>query len=321
MTVYELLHGVSFDDIVPFVDKYDTDKCLASYKLLYDRLRQIPQGEAPFPGKDSYGNSVIISYGNSDSILYASAKLQASLNGNSWEDILYKEVIIKTEVSASLAEVATCCLLEGAFVVELNEVQKDLFGKEVAKAVKKYKDMFPGAIPTKKQMLIRPFFHREVNKFTKISVRDLGKKYPKQRRAEARKWISYLYNETIVYIGRFIENLLLRPTIGVAPTTREVCYLFQAEQCNIDSFQTVTNDVTRRGNYLRELMDKYHAFESGRLLNGIVSICSSSQYPITEEEVDLLQPIVTACGGEFLIYKQFDDTLNQTLKVEIAFWE
>ena len=126
MTVYELLHGVSFDDIVPFVDKYDTDKCLASYKMLYDRLRQIPQGEAPFPGKDSYGNSVIISYGNSDSILYASAKLQASLNGNSWEDILYKEVIIKTEVSASLAEVATCCLLEGAFVVELNEVQKDL---------------------------------------------------------------------------------------------------------------------------------------------------------------------------------------------------
>jgi hypothetical protein len=41
MTLYELLHQVSFDEIVPFIKRYHGWNALALYKIHYDYLRHL----------------------------------------------------------------------------------------------------------------------------------------------------------------------------------------------------------------------------------------------------------------------------------------
>ena len=41
MTLYELLHQVSFDEIVPFIERYHGWNALALYKIHYDYLRHL----------------------------------------------------------------------------------------------------------------------------------------------------------------------------------------------------------------------------------------------------------------------------------------
>ena len=47
MTFYKLLHQVSFDEIVPFIEHYSSRKELALYKVHYDYMRHLSpeQGE------------------------------------------------------------------------------------------------------------------------------------------------------------------------------------------------------------------------------------------------------------------------------------
>ena len=44
MTLYELLHQVSFDEIVPFIERYQGWNALALYKIHYDYLRHLTPG-------------------------------------------------------------------------------------------------------------------------------------------------------------------------------------------------------------------------------------------------------------------------------------
>ena len=41
MTLYELLHQVTFDEIVPFIERYHGWNALALYKIHYDYLRHL----------------------------------------------------------------------------------------------------------------------------------------------------------------------------------------------------------------------------------------------------------------------------------------
>ena len=62
MTYKELLDTVSFEEIVPYIEKYHGSKgCLALYKIHYDMLRHL----TPNP-EDAYYKTATVSHGEQD---------------------------------------------------------------------------------------------------------------------------------------------------------------------------------------------------------------------------------------------------------------
>ena len=62
MTYKELLDSVSFEEIVPFIEKYHGGKgCLVLYKIHYDMLRHL----TPNP-EDAYYKTATVSHGEQD---------------------------------------------------------------------------------------------------------------------------------------------------------------------------------------------------------------------------------------------------------------
>ena len=99
MTLYELLHQVSFDEIVPFIERYQGWNALALYKIHYDYLRHL----TPELGERT---TAVVSNGELDES-WPEPHLDAHpLEEDLWEHSLAKELIIEPDVIASLAEIA-----------------------------------------------------------------------------------------------------------------------------------------------------------------------------------------------------------------------
>lgn len=134
MTLYELLHKVSFDEIAPFLSKsYTEGKPLAPFKMHYDYLRHLVPSPKSETGYDIYVEMVPQTGSDTDE---SRITVSACLDGNPWEDSLGREIIIedfdksriaKTEAiigqkvvvpnraDISLAEIAACCIWETSF--------------------------------------------------------------------------------------------------------------------------------------------------------------------------------------------------------------
>ena len=66
MTLYELLHQVTFDEIVPFIERYHGWNALALYKIHYDYLRHL----TPELGEETTATGLLIPWkGNFGNIL------------------------------------------------------------------------------------------------------------------------------------------------------------------------------------------------------------------------------------------------------------
>lgn len=119
MTFHELLHQVSFDEIVPFIERYCGRNELALYKVHYDYMRHL----TPKQGEEV---TAIVRNGKLDewesSHLYAS-----SLEDNNLENAVAKELIVEPDVKASLAEIAMCCLWETSFYGFIEEQMDDRY--------------------------------------------------------------------------------------------------------------------------------------------------------------------------------------------------
>ena len=88
MTLHELLHQVSFDEIVPFIEQYHGWNALALYKIHYDYLCHL----IPELGEET---TATVSNGELDES-WPEPHLDAHpLEGDYWEHSLAKELIIE----------------------------------------------------------------------------------------------------------------------------------------------------------------------------------------------------------------------------------
>ena len=108
MTYKELLDSVSFDEIVPFIERYHGWNALALYKVHYDYLRHL----TPKQGEET---TATVSNGEPDESWPEPHLSAFPLEGDYWEHSLAKELIIEPDVKASLAEIAMCCLWHTSF--------------------------------------------------------------------------------------------------------------------------------------------------------------------------------------------------------------
>ena len=123
MTYSELLNKVAFEEILPYVERYNA-YCPAQYKCHYDMLCH----EEPY--NDSSNEPIIISNSaEEDMVLHFGHYLQSAIdNGYGWNYALGQEIIIEPDVNASLAEIAAYCMADTILAVDYDnmEIEKAL---------------------------------------------------------------------------------------------------------------------------------------------------------------------------------------------------
>ena len=346
MTYSELLHTVTFDEILPFIKKYnDGLECAAMYKMLYDRLCLLK------PYREE-GDDMIVTISNAE--LSEEEKeygaephlIADSMEFDSWEVNLAKELVVEPDVVASLAEIAACCISQELYVLGfiefkdpfflfmefcyenlLNVMMKLLDVNKEKKEARRYLQLiesYGGKIPRKQEMLSIPSFKKQLKEILRLcygKLNALDNPCPKRKRI-IRLVFMHLFRKRLLAAGRFIEYCLEDVVESEGASINELCQLLRANHVKYYShYQSFTDDSTKRVPWLIELIDKYNAFGQGIYSNVMICVATSPEHLFTGEEHRLLQHIMEPCPGKKGYLVKNDDNLGKEIKLWVVFYE
>lgn len=308
MTYKELLDSVSFDEIVPYIEKYPGGKgCLALYKIHYDMLCHL----TPNP-EDAYYKTATVSHGEQDEDWPEPHLTVHPIEGQKWEGALTMELIIEPDVTESLAEIAACCLWHTSFYGFTEEqkrakfeswnreISEEEFEKQQAKEWGKKIIEAGGNIPSEDELMKIPSFRVTAKNNTKRKQRE--------------------YWDRIGMIGEFVARNLPSDTDVVNMTVEDLCKLFYSNHYIEYDYNSYSADESVRADYLKELITSYEAFAHGTLDNAVIVLSASNQYPLIMEETSLATYIAEMCTGESHFIYKVDDTLGRELRLNVAFY-
>ena len=329
MTFHELLHQVSFDEIIPFIERYCGRNELALYKVHYDYMRHL----TPKQGEEV---TAIVRNGKLDewesSHLYAS-----SLEDNNLENAVAKELIVEPDVKASLAEIAMCCLSHTAFNGFIEEHMDDryeskdiyvvdkldihitrLWAKRVVRAI----EAAGGKVPSVKEVLKIQSFRSVIRWMCKKTEQSMKKnikegKRQKNKRSYARQIILTEYYKRLWMVNDIVRAMLKSSMASIDDIEALLFYN------HIQSYQYTTRsyDSQKRVEWMKELIEKFEAFNMPSYKNCIVCIGTSSEHPFRMEEMSIIELIVSFCTGTNAFYIYTDDILGQDMRVTTVFYE
>ena len=308
MTYKELLDSVSFDEIVPYIEKYPGGKgCLALYKIHYDMLCHL----TPNP-EDAYYKTATVSHGEQDEDWPEPHLTVHPIEGQIWEGALTMDLIIEPDVTESLAEIAACCLWHTSFYGFTEEqtrakfeswnreISEEEFEKQQAKEWGKKIIEAGGNIPSEDELMKIPSFRVTAKNNTKRKQRE--------------------YWDRIGMIGEFVARNLPSDTDVVNMTVEDLCKLFYSNHYIEYDYNSYSADESVRADYLKELITSYEAFAHGTLDNAVIVLSASKQYPLIMEETSLATYIAEMCTGESHFIYKVDDTLGRELRLNVAFY-
>ena len=306
MTLYELLHQVSFDEIVPFIERYHGWNALALYKIHYDYLRHL----TPELGERT---TAVVSNGELDES-WPEPHLDAHpLEGDLWEHSLAKELIIEPDVKASLAEIAMCCLWHTSFYGFTEEQLKakfeswhrdmtdEEFQRQQAQERKRKILTAGGNVPAEEEIMNIPSFKEKVKNDKEL--------------------IASEYLNRVGMIAEFISQNLPSSSDIVSLPVEELCKLFYANHYIEYDYRSYCEDEKYRAEYLIELIGRYEAFEHGILPNALIVLSTSKKYPLLMEEMRVAEHIAEMSKGVIRFIVKTNDTLDKELRMNIAFYE
>lgn len=331
MTYSELLHSVSFDEIIPFIKKYHGhSECTVLYKTHYDMLRMM----TPHRGDDGITTSIVSNakhdYYGEESRLHAS-----SMEGDFWNKCLAKELIIKPDVEATLAEIAACCLWHTSFygfteeqisetAEEFDYYSRNLLDYDIIKdkAIRLIRMIVQegGKMPGRNEILSIPSVHKKVREEMAMhnNYRAVyGRKH--KQKGTKRKVITHNYHQRIVSAGTFVEACLPVRRDGIPIDI--LCKLFYANHFNVFHYKSYTDDFRKRTPWMMELIGKYDAFSSGILANVMVCVAVAPEHPFLDSEHALLEQIAALCPGNMTCMIKTDGRLGEELLMSVAFYE
>ena len=170
MTYKELLDSVSFEEIIPYIEKYHGGKgCLVLYKIHYDMLRHL----TPNP-EDAYYKTATVSHGEQDEDWPEPHLTVHPIEGQIWEGALTMELVIEPDVTEPLAEIAACCLWHTSFYglteeqtkAKFESWERDMtdeeFQRQQAQEWTKKIIASGGNVPTEDEILNIPSFREKV---------------------------------------------------------------------------------------------------------------------------------------------------------------
>jgi hypothetical protein len=223
------------------------------------------------------------------------------------------ELVIEPDVTESLAEIAACCLWHTSFYGFTKEQTKAKFEsgnryisdeefqlQQAQKWVKMIKEA-GGSVPTEKELMAVPSFRDNV----KASKESIMQEY----------W------NRISITAEFVANNLPSDSDIVGISVADLCRLFFANHYIEYDYRSYCKDENNRADYLIELIDRYEAFEYGILPNALIVLSTSKKYPLLMEEMRVAEHIAEMSKGVIRFIVKTDDTLEQELRMNIAFYE
>ena len=330
MTYKELLHQVSFDEIVPFIKRYHGWNALALYKIHYDYLRHL----TPELGKRT---TAVVSNGELDES-WPEPHLDAHpLEGDLWEHSLAKELIIEPDVKASLAEIAMCCLWHTSFwgfteeqrderFENLDYYAEDMLDHDITRlrAMKVIRaiESAGGKVPSIKEYLkVRAFYNRIRSKCKEFKSHRKAFAKAGIRRSSMRSYTRHIirgeyYNR--IQVASYVIMAILKSPMAQAEDLKP---LLLCDHMQSYEYKTMAFDSQKRVAWMKELIEKYEAYNIPPLKNCVVCIGTSSAHPFRVEEASIIECIVSRCSGSNLFYIYTDEDLGQDMRVTTVFYD
>ena len=332
MTYSELLHSVSFDEILPYIEKYHGNtKCTALYKTHFDMLRLLT------PHREEDDNATATISNAELDYDWEVPHLEAyPLEGDLWEVSLAKELIIAPDVDATPAEIATCCLWHTSFCgftregrcatfEKLDYYSRNLLDTDIIKdkaaRITQLVEEAGGRLPRRNEMLSIPSFRHEFReKMSKVKQRHkILKELPRKIKRNKRHLLTNNFRERIVSVGTFVVACLPVQNDGIP--IFDLCKLFYANHYKFYEYQSYSGNYRERTSWMMELIEKYDAFCDGTLANMMVCLAVAPEHPFAESEHALLNQIAALCPGKMIYMIKTDEQLGQELKMTVAFYE
>ena len=184
-----------------------------------------------------------------------------------------------------------------------------------------YRAKFADVIPSGKDIMAIPSFHNEVRSKLKVFLRKRKRRYWK------RHIIRHTLFNRILYSSSFIEDILERgENVSGTPTLQELSVLYHSNHLSIERLESTAFDVGKRFDYLKELIEKYHAMTVARknmseLANSFICLSTSSEHPITEKEKTLVNILTEGLAGKHWLCIKTDDSCGEEQRIDIAYYD
>ncbi|MBP5662938.1 MAG: hypothetical protein J6X16_01520 [Bacteroidales bacterium] len=332
MTYSELLHQVTFDELLPYIPFYfsfPTDD-LPWCKTHYDMLRLLaPRKE------DSDHPNIVVSKNKSGGF----AALQAfPLEGDLWEASLSREIVVEPEIKATPEEIATCCLwhssLYGYTKEQRSKTAEQLYGyarnlndKDLQRIRTKRvmsKLIQQGIhIPSKKALLTIPSFRKDVKESMERIQSEPTEHHGhlRKKRWYSREAIQQEYDRRIGIVGEFAEHCLTPASENYGMTPEAIEQLFLSQHGSKYSYQSYAGDTSQRTHWMLDLIDKYNAFVGKHFENLMMVITVSPDYPFTQDDHRLIGRVSKMAKGQVGYMVNTDNRLGKELRFSVMFYE
>lgn len=255
MTFNELLESVSFDEVMSHIVSLDpkTRDSLGWFNLHFDMLRLMKPTYHEDANDDVCHISLEYCDGGSGSHLSA-----FPMEGDLWEHSLTKEIVLDTNVHATNAEIAACCLWHTSFYGFIEEQVEEslLFDyKSKANELKTIINRHGGLVPSKREFSVS--IKKELTRKAKKKFWCGNKPSNKtKRKRHFRHVFMGEYYERIVAIGRFIVKVLPALSFNTL-TIEQLCSLFYADTFASVTIPSFADSTTDAASYLTDIISTY----------------------------------------------------------------
>ena len=331
MTFKELLNSVSFGEVAPEIVRMypKAEHDLRWYKIHFDMLRQM----TPKQHDDANGDVCHITM--SDWENGSGPHLDAHpMEGDWWEHSLTKELVIASEVKATNAEIAACCLWHTSFYGFVRKQQEEdlRYDEDDMEIEDRWDDYLyykvrteryysiirrnGGSIPSVKELA--PAKKQELIGRTKEYFWCISQSMNKTKRKRLfrREFMGHYY-ERMMNISRFIVQAI--PALKDERNKMNIgqlCGLFHSDLFMSEVFTSYADEKSSGARYLCDLMEKY---DREQRLDRIVVVLTTGEYhkELTEDEKKLCRLLVGDCKSSDILLAT-DPSLDRQVRINYA---
>ncbi len=317
MNYGELLHQVSFEDVIPYF-KGEEAEHLADYKMHFDMLRKLePQA------LEAEADAKTIEIGKDDEgEIYALDELHFC----PWQHALTLEISVQEGVEAKTEEIAAACLVNSSsevFVPDFLDIPQtsrwDWSTLDCYYLFNPLKKKY-GKYIRKDQVMSKPACRR-LARHRAMKLIEIRAPFSKENIWRTQR--NWVYTHKVSYLASLVDYVLCKGTNTTpTPSARQLCDMVLASRYDhCSTMWSFACDAQGRTTYIKELVEKYNALDHERLDNVMLCVTTSAAYPLQPQEQETIAALFGANCHNVTFIAKTDDSMDNQLRIDYAFYE
>lgn len=310
MTLKELIMQVSFEELLPHLEKLEAKKLdnIYAFREAYDILRNME------PAPDYQGEIHVIWVMGKSNGEEGYVRV-CHMDDADWDEDLAKEIVIDDGLNPDLAKVAMHCLWEitywGFSPEERDETWERKFGP------KKLTNLYEVALDKLDESIWRHQIPRKLRSKAPDGSRCVSfdfvlKRCTRNNRSKRKR--KYRQNKRKDYLRKMAkrENIVqMLSAEGSSFRHSDVEFLLNVQYgCRYD-YRSVTSGTDGRLPYIAESMAKYQKLDLSRYDSAVVFLNIPQPYPTTGKEIkEFQQSVRTVLGYENILFGCIEEVRN-----------